>query len=144
MLYLFLRSSAIQVTELTEHRVNCSAPRPRIHMRRTRRLVSCARLRRSRGGSIVSGVPIRRMVSSLSSVSRLICVEAVADEINSLSNVWEESSWENCKGPARGPGAEVQLKVMQSVLVSVLQLGLLGFIGIDVRRGVWVDIITTP
>lgn len=33
---------------------------------------------------------------------------------------------------------------MQSVLVSVLQLGLLGFIGIDVRRGVWVDIITTP
>lgn len=74
----------------------------------------------------------------------MICVEAVADEINSLSDVWEESSWENCKGPARGPGAEVQLKVMQSVLVSVLQLGLLGFIGIDVRRGVWVDIITTP
>ena len=47
-------------------RANYSVPRLRILMRRMLRLVRFVRRRRSKGGSIVSGVRIRRMVRFLS------------------------------------------------------------------------------
>jgi hypothetical protein len=61
--------------------------------------------------------------------------EAVADVTDSLSDVWEESGWEDCKGPAGGPGAEVQLEVTQCVLgvfgSPFFSLVYCGFIGIE-------------